>query len=77
MWKLFRKRTGIDAHSSSDEEAEEVPELLRRSTDDGSYNSSSSLESTTPSTRRKFSQVYDDFIKAKLCYLHDLVAGRR
>lgn len=54
---LYRSRVGTDAHSSSDEETEEVPELLRRSTDEGSYASSSSLESTTPSTRRKFSQV--------------------
>lgn len=33
-----------------------MPEL-RRSTDEGSYASSSSLESTTPASRRKFSQV--------------------
>lgn len=54
---FIKKRSGPDGHSSSDED--EVPEL-RRSTDDGSYASSSSLESTTPSTRRKFSQVESD-----------------
>lgn len=60
-----RKGIGVDTHSSSDDENEDVPELLRRSTDDGSYASSSSLESTTPSTRRKFSQEGDTKIEAE------------
>ncbi|KAK5640428.1 hypothetical protein RI129_011239 [Pyrocoelia pectoralis] len=53
---FIKKRSGPDGHSSSDED--EVPEL-RRSTDEGSYASSSSLESTTPSARRKFSHDGD------------------
>ncbi|CAH0546403.1 unnamed protein product [Brassicogethes aeneus] len=47
------KKNGND-HSSSDEEHEEVAELKKNNADNVSYASSSSLESMTPSTRRKF-----------------------
>ncbi|ENN73158.1 hypothetical protein HUJ04_008948 [Dendroctonus ponderosae] len=42
-------------HSSSEDEHEELPDLNRQQNDNSSYASSSSLESTTPSTKRKFS----------------------
>lgn len=48
------KKNGNDASSSEDEQ-EDLPELSRQANDNSSYASSSSLESTTPSTRRKFS----------------------
>lgn len=62
---FIKKRSGPDGHSSSDED--EVPEL-RRSTDEGSYASSSSLESTTPSARRKFSHDGDAKGEAERMY---------
>ncbi|KAF5278814.1 hypothetical protein FQR65_LT03501 [Abscondita terminalis] len=62
---FIKKRSGPDGHSSSDED--EVPEM-RRSTDEGSYASSSSLESTTPSARRKFSQDGDSKSEVERMY---------
>ncbi|CAG9770578.1 unnamed protein product [Ceutorhynchus assimilis] len=49
------KKNGND-HSSSEDEHEELPELTGQTNDNSSYASSSSLESTTPHSRRKFSQ---------------------
>ncbi|KAG5885216.1 hypothetical protein JTB14_012238 [Gonioctena quinquepunctata] len=51
------KKNG-NGHSSSEDEQDETPEL-RRHNDNSSYASSSSLESMTPASRRKFSQDSD------------------
>ncbi|XP_018325417.1 active breakpoint cluster region-related protein [Agrilus planipennis] len=59
---FIKKRNGTEDHSSSDEE--EVPELRR--SEDGSYASSSSLESSaTPSSSRKFKQEGDTKVEAE------------
>nr|XP_023012367.1 active breakpoint cluster region-related protein [Leptinotarsa decemlineata] len=51
------KKNG-NSHSSSEDEQDEITEL-RRHNDNSSYASSSSLESNTPASRRKFSQDSD------------------
>ncbi|XP_018577820.1 active breakpoint cluster region-related protein [Anoplophora glabripennis] len=51
------KKNG-NSHSSSEDEHEEIAELVRHN-DNSSYASSSSLESMTPASRRKFSQDGD------------------
>ncbi|XP_060535891.1 active breakpoint cluster region-related protein isoform X2 [Cylas formicarius] len=53
------KKNG-NSHSSSEDEQEDIAELRRHTNDNSSYASSSSLESTTPSTRRKFSHEGDN-----------------
>lgn len=72
---FIQKRSGLgDTRSSSDGECDDedinVPPLLRTiSTDteaqneEGSYASSSSLDSTTPSTKRKFSRDVDNKVE--------------
>lgn len=52
------KKNGED-HSSSEDEQEEVAALRRPATDASSYASSSSLESSTPNPKRKFSHEDD------------------
>ncbi|KAF7268387.1 rho GTPase activating protein at 1A [Rhynchophorus ferrugineus] len=52
------KKNGND-HSSSEDEQEEQGPLKRPTNDNSSYASSSSLESTTPATRRKYSHDGD------------------
>ncbi|XP_066156884.1 active breakpoint cluster region-related protein [Euwallacea fornicatus] len=52
-------KKGDEDHSSSEDEQEEAPVLRRPTNDASSYASSSSLESSTPNTRRKFSHDGD------------------
>lgn len=60
---MFRSAKKDGSHSSSEDEHEEIPDLRvhNNNNDNSSYASSSSLESNTPASRRKFSQV---------CYLY-------
>ncbi|XP_017775840.1 PREDICTED: active breakpoint cluster region-related protein isoform X2 [Nicrophorus vespilloides] len=55
--EYFIHKSNMSHDSDEDEQMyqEDIP--LRRNNDNGSYASSSSLESSTPATRRKFSQI--------------------
>lgn len=55
LTQLYSKK--MEAHSSSDDE--DVPEL-RRNIDE--YNSSSSLDSSTPASKRKYSLVCENLM---------------
>ncbi|KAJ8972782.1 hypothetical protein NQ317_009235 [Molorchus minor] len=69
-------KENVNNHSSSEDEHEELPDL-RRHNDNSSYASSSSLESTTPAIRRKFSHdgdikgETDRMYKSILCNIID------
>ncbi|KAK9882673.1 hypothetical protein WA026_022724 [Henosepilachna vigintioctopunctata] len=56
---------GNDNDPSSSEDEEEIAPLRANTADNGSYASSSSLESSTPSTRRKFSKEGDVKVEAE------------
>lgn len=80
MTSLYRKRTGTgDTRSSSDGECDDddvhVSPLLRTisvdtevQNEEGSYASSSSLDSATPSSKRKFFQVLFPIF---ICFPHN------